>query len=215
MELLHTDSETYLPLIYETFCTLAQEGETLGDDLPVTFAEGVPCRYSRPGRALAMWLAWIADDYPQRTLVQMLREGLLEVSQPGDEGSSFSRLSGLLRGVGIGFGRGRYQTQLQDRIAGLRRQIEAPADTADEDDEPDAGSADQPPAPVADFQALEALCTKLLACRPPNRSNQIGTAHRRRGVPPNSGPHGQPDRSLRRAQAGRRHPRNAAVARAR
>jgi hypothetical protein len=172
VELLHTDAETYLPLVYETLCTLAREGETLGDDLPVTFAEGVPCRYSRPGRALAMWLAWIADDYPQRTLVQMLREGLLEASQPGQEEASYSRLSGLLRGVGIGFGRERYRVQLQDRIAGLQRQLADPAETHDEDGEPRPDRLVSLQRQLRASQSLDVLCESLLACTPTNPSNQ-------------------------------------------
>ena len=204
VELLHTDSETYLPRIYETFCTLAREGETLGDDLPVTFAEGVPCRYSRPGRALAMWLAWIADDYPQPTLVQMLREGLLEVASFSDEGVSFSRLSGLLRGLGIGFGRGRYQTQLQDRIDSLQRQIGSPPDTADEDGELGVERVISLRRQLRTFQVLDALCTRLLACAH-ERLEPNGTSHGRQGVPQNIGPHRQPDRQLCGAQADRRH----------
>lgn len=173
VELLHTDTETYVPLVFETLCSLAREGETLGDDLPVTFAEGVPCRYSRPGRALAMWLAWIADNYPQRTLVQMLREGLIEVSQPGDEESSYSRLSGLLRSAGIGFGRERYRAQLQDRIASLQRQIEEPTDTHAEDDEPHPDRLASLQRQVRAFQSLDVLCERLLACSPTNLSNQV------------------------------------------
>jgi ATP-dependent helicase/nuclease subunit B len=172
LELLHTDAETYVPLIYETFCTLAREGETLGDDLPVTFAEGVPCRYSRPGRALALWLAWIADDYPQQTLVQLLGEGLLEVNSPGVEGASPSRLSGLLRGVGIGFGRERYQVKLCDRIAGLELQIADPSETRDTDGEPLPDRLVNLQRQVRDFQSLDSLCEKLLSCAPTKPASQ-------------------------------------------
>jgi ATP-dependent helicase/nuclease subunit B len=173
VELLHTDAETYVPLVYETLCALAREGETLGDDLPVTFAEGIPCRYSRPGRALAIWLAWIEDDYPQPVLVQMLREGLLEVNQAGDEGMSYSWLSALLRGVGIGFRRERYRTQLKDRIAGLQCQIDEPPNIEGDDGELGPRRLASLHRQLQGLQSLDLLCERLFACSPTNPSNDI------------------------------------------
>ena len=102
-----------------------------------------------------MWLNWIADDYPQRTLVQMLREGLLEVSGSGDDKPSDSRLSGLLRGMGIGFGRDRYATQLQNRIAGIRSQIDDPSETHDENGEPRPDRSASLNPPVAGFPVAQ------------------------------------------------------------
>jgi len=55
VELLHTDGDTYVPLVYE--CLLAVGTIDSDEDLPVTFAEGIPVRYSRPGRALSTWLS--------------------------------------------------------------------------------------------------------------------------------------------------------------
>ena len=47
-------------------------------ELPVTFADGLPIRESRTARALAAWLRWRAEGYPQWLLVRMLRDGLLD-----------------------------------------------------------------------------------------------------------------------------------------
>jgi ATP-dependent helicase/nuclease subunit B len=105
VEVLHTDAETYVARFYELAAAL---------DIPVTFAEGVPVRYSRPGRALAAWLAWVAADFPQPALVAMIRDGLLE----GLSGN----LAGALRVVPIGFGRDRYLAQLDEQCAALERQ---------------------------------------------------------------------------------------------
>ena len=41
---------------------------------------------SRPGRALVGWLRWIQEGYPQRLLVEMISEGLLNC---GDDDLSF------------------------------------------------------------------------------------------------------------------------------
>jgi len=61
VEVLHTDTETYIPLFYELAWCVQSEAESADRELPVTFAEGVPVRYSRPGRALMAWLTKILD----------------------------------------------------------------------------------------------------------------------------------------------------------
>ena len=61
VEILCTDVETYIPLIYETFARLSAEGASL-DKIPVTFQEGIPAE-DLAGRALVAWLALIRDDY--------------------------------------------------------------------------------------------------------------------------------------------------------
>lgn len=78
VELLHTDADTYIPLLLETFDAVELPGTDPGADPPVTFAEGIPCDRSRPGRALSAWLRWMGEDCPQRLLTEMVREGLLD-----------------------------------------------------------------------------------------------------------------------------------------
>ncbi|MFM8890472.1 MAG: PD-(D/E)XK nuclease family protein, partial [Planctomycetia bacterium] len=80
VELLHTDAETYPPIVQEVFAALASEtgGEAATGELPVTFAEGLPIRESRTARALADWLRWRAEGHPQWRLVRMVRDGLLD-----------------------------------------------------------------------------------------------------------------------------------------
>ena len=102
VELLHTDAGTFVPLIYELT-------ERLG--VPVTFAEGIPVQQSRPGRALASWLGWIADGFPQRRLVSMIQDGLLN--------SSTAAHAGVLRAQSIGFGRDRYLPLLNGELRSL------------------------------------------------------------------------------------------------
>jgi ATP-dependent helicase/nuclease subunit B len=121
VEILHADRETYVPLIYETLLALECEQGSDDADVPVTFAEGIPCDYSRPGRALRSWLQWIEGDFPQAGLVRMMREGLLLCGGAGEGRKSFLRLARLLRSLGIGFGRRRYLEQIERRRAHLRR----------------------------------------------------------------------------------------------
>ncbi len=120
-ELVHTDSETYLRLIYETLACTAEETAGFEMDMPATFAEGLPARFMRPGRALAGWVSWIRKGYLQKTLSEMIHEGLLEVASPDGTVSSFSLLAGLFGRVPIGMGRDRYIEQIRRSIAALKK----------------------------------------------------------------------------------------------
>ena len=116
VELLHTDTDIYMPLIFETFMRLEPDPQFDDVSLPVTFAEGIPTRYSRPGRALVAWMAWMRQDYPQATLVRMIQEGLLKIPESGSARLSFSVLAEALRDVRIGMGRDNYVSQLLEKI---------------------------------------------------------------------------------------------------
>jgi len=132
VEIIHTDASTYVPLVYEVACRLAPEG---GRSVPVTFAEGIPVRYSRPARALMGWLEWIRQDYPQSTLIRLIQDGLLRAEGLDQEAFSFSRLGALLRSVPIGRGRDRYLRVLERELASLEDK-EVIALTGDEYDDP-------------------------------------------------------------------------------
>jgi ATP-dependent helicase/nuclease subunit B len=131
VELLHTDADVYIPLLLETFDSIDRPGG--GDDAPLTFAEGVPCESSRPGRALAAWLRWLGEDCPQGILTEMIREGLLTVDEGWEE--DWGRLAGLLRGSGVGFGRERYLGRIDDLITSLRHRIERAGEDGEMEDQ--------------------------------------------------------------------------------
>jgi ATP-dependent exoDNAse (exonuclease V) beta subunit/RecB family exonuclease len=81
VELLHTDAATYPAIVQEVLATMAGGGDdpaAAAADVPVTFADGLPIRESRPARALAAWLAWRAERHPQWRLLRMIRDGLLD-----------------------------------------------------------------------------------------------------------------------------------------
>lgn len=150
VELLHTDATTYVPLVYELAASL---------QVPVTFADGLPVRYSRPGRALAAWLAWCGADFPQPALVALIRDELLE-GVPG-------HLAAALRVVPIGFGRDRYLRQLDEQIGALDRQL-----TGTDTDEDGEARPEHRAALQRRREALTALRSPVaellaLASRPP------------------------------------------------
>jgi hypothetical protein len=132
VEIVHTDTATYVPLVYEVCSALAPlEG---GVEL-ATFAEGIPVRYSRPGRALAAWLSWIEEDFPQSTLVRMVQEGLLAPGADLPDGWSFSRLGSILRALPIGKGRERYMAAIDAELESLAWKQAHPVFEEDGEDE--------------------------------------------------------------------------------
>jgi len=141
VEVLYTDS-AYTQTLVETFAAVDRPEFKPTDDAPVTFAQGLPCALSRPGRGLVGWLRWMSDGYPQAVLVTMVREGLLETGETGDGRIGFSRLAALLRSIPIGQERERYLPRIDERIAALRFRLES-VDTGDAGDA-DANLGDEP-----------------------------------------------------------------------
>jgi hypothetical protein len=134
VEVLHTDAETYVGLIYELSRRYFLEVE-FPEGIPITFAEGIPASASRPGRALMAWLQWIADGFPQLPLAEMVAEGLLDCGPM--EGQSFSSLASLLRIVPIGQGAENYLAGIDERIA-LAETLPATGGTAAESERSEA-----------------------------------------------------------------------------
>ena len=66
----HWMTWSYVPLIYElSFC--------YGDphsNIPITFADGIPARLSRPGRALRGWLLWMVGVMDESQQLQLIVE---------------------------------------------------------------------------------------------------------------------------------------------
>jgi len=123
VELLYTDPEKYIPLIYETFLRLQNDEESHESYIPVTFAEGIPIRYSRPARALTGWVEWVRSDYSQAVLVRMIHDGLLEFPDTTQGSVDFRQASGQLRGITIGFGRDGYVEKLKERLGELEQRV--------------------------------------------------------------------------------------------
>jgi len=121
VELLHTNAENYIPLIFEAIEKLNASNEDCR--IKATFAEGIPVSYSRPGRALMAWLQWIEQDYPQKLLVRMIQDGLLEISERDKGDYSYGMLARLLRDVPIGFKKDRYEKAILDKITYIKSDL--------------------------------------------------------------------------------------------
>ena len=137
VEVLYSDPG-YALTFSETFAVIDLPDADPSDEAPVTFAEGLPCSLSRPGRGLAGWLQWMAAGYPQAALVAMVREGLLETGESDEHRLGFSRLAALLRTIPIGQERERYLPRIDERIAAAQSRLE----TADAGAALDAEDAD-------------------------------------------------------------------------
>ncbi|UCF30959.1 MAG: hypothetical protein JSV26_00550 [bacterium] len=112
VEVLYTDQESYLPLLFEESVRLARDHVTDVSDPPVTFADGIPTRFTRPGRALMAWVDWIREGFPQPVLLTMVRNGLLVT----DGNIPAARMARLLRNLPVGRGRNRFLPVMVSRV---------------------------------------------------------------------------------------------------
>ncbi|WP_161974859.1 PD-(D/E)XK nuclease family protein [Bacillus timonensis] len=81
--------------------------------VPVTFGEGVPIGFTRPGKMVAGILAWMKDYYSVPALLKLLQENVLDL---GDDAPSKRTWATLLRGSDIGWGKERYLTQIKAKL---------------------------------------------------------------------------------------------------
>lgn len=163
VEVLYTDRETYVPLLFETLATIRPEISSAMNEMPVTFAEGLPCSLSRPGRALEAWLRWEQSNHPQSGLVDMIKQGLLAEPDEGSESVGFGRLASLLRGLGIGIGLDRYLPAVISGRQAVKTRLARPS--ADEDD-PAEASEERRRTTLAGWDALESLMRRIISCSP-------------------------------------------------
>ena len=173
VELLHTDTECYVSHIYEAFASLRDPGGEIGEDLPVTFAEGIPCWYSRPGQALLGWIAWTSQDCDQVELVRLVKEGLLQVDQPDQGNVDFVRLAKQIRGLGAGFGRSRFIPRVHRQQTVLRNRLAENDESLPADVEPLTPSARAGlQRDLTDLERVEKLVQSLLDVTPKANATQ-------------------------------------------
>jgi ATP-dependent helicase/nuclease subunit B len=132
VEILHTDRATYVPLTYEFCERLASDFPNAADPI-VTFAEGIPATYSRPGRALKGWVSWVRGGFLQSTLVRMFDDRIISMPRTESDAPGFEDVCTLLRSLGIGFGRDRYLPKIDELIAGLERRMLTSVPAAEEE----------------------------------------------------------------------------------
>jgi hypothetical protein len=164
IEVLYSDSGTYLPLIYELCSRLMPDSP---DGLPVTFHEGIPLRYSRPASALAGWLSFISDSYPQAVLVRLIQEGLLDAGE-ASAGLSRTRLAAELRDLPVFCGADRYLPAIDARISALERLLEG---GAEDGNDPEPVNRARVTANLAMLRGLRDLAEDLLRWAPQDGRN--------------------------------------------
>ena len=136
-----TGRSTFL-LCIETLMQVLQDARFDDVSLPVTFAEGIPARYSRPEERSWPWIEWIREEYRQDIPAKMIEDGLLAVPDTS-RSVPFSRLAALLRATPIGIGRERYLKQLksmgeeEDAVDTAPRNEEAPQGDTSQGDDPE------------------------------------------------------------------------------
>ncbi|MBU4302013.1 MAG: hypothetical protein KKE56_04535, partial [Actinobacteria bacterium] len=162
VELIHTDTATYVPLVYELACRL--EPDEAGE-VPVTFAEGIPVSYSRPARALLLWLSWIGEGFAQPVMVRMIEDGLLEAGG-GRGGGSYQ--GAIMKALPIGFGRERYLEALCRSIARLEKR----ASRLERDDDGAGGATERVARRMDGLRELQGLARDLLEWAPDEGDGQ-------------------------------------------
>lgn len=131
VEIIHSDYATYAPLIYET-AHLLKEGE---EDPPVTFAEGIPVKYSRPGRALLGLAQWFKEAYSPQVLAGIIQDGLFDLKVPEGR-KSLSRLAAAVKSLPIGGGREGFRTAVERMLSALKERLRRGEEGEEETVEP-------------------------------------------------------------------------------
>jgi RecB family exonuclease len=105
-EIAYTSRDVFVPVIHELGAEL---------DLPVTFEEGIPVFYTRPGQALLGYLEWLRRDWDAPVLRKLISSGVIET-----EGVGPVLAARLFRNAAVGWGRKRHL----DRMDALVREHE-------------------------------------------------------------------------------------------
>jgi ATP-dependent helicase/nuclease subunit B len=74
-EVVYTDQDLYPWLYFETLSAFTPSSGVL----PCTWGGGVPVAWTRPARALQLWLGWVAADYRAKELIELIVRDLLVV----------------------------------------------------------------------------------------------------------------------------------------
>jgi ATP-dependent helicase/nuclease subunit B len=164
VEIMVTKTDPYCSLIYEIANSL---------EIPVTFAGGIPVSYSRPGRALILFLRWIASDFSASIFRRLVSGGDItfdRVDMKGDPPSP-GRAAAIIREAAIGWGRERYGSMLAS-LAKSYQQKAREAET-EEDEERAAWALHN----AEEVLWLDALIREITALVPaPGSEGTVSTA---------------------------------------
>lgn len=192
VELLHTDPATYPPLVQEVLATMAGGGDdptSAATDVPVTFAEGLPIRESRPARALAAWLDWTHEGHPQWRLLRMIRDGILDwrgEAKAFPEGVvTEATLLRELRRLKIGFDLAGAPGKVQAAVtaaetAPLTSFVVGSRDPEEDGEFDEEAASRRQTQRVASLQVIAGLLARIAALDPPPGANALAIVSRAR-----------------------------------
>ncbi|MDX9755179.1 MAG: PD-(D/E)XK nuclease family protein [bacterium] len=170
VEIVCANPEEAIPLLFETSRALGMDAG-LEQGVPLTYADGIPARYSRPGQALIAWLAWMRDQYAQPILVRLIQDGLVRLSD-SSEYANETRLASWFRTVGIGIGRERYLPCLEAEIEAIQKQIAYHRASVEEDEVPHEVLAERLQKRAEDLRIVTNFVENLLRLTPSEESDQ-------------------------------------------
>lgn len=99
-EIIHTSYDDYVPIIYALSCKF---------NIPMTFEEGLPLTFTRPGKAALGFLSWLSSNYEAARLRQLIVGGTIDLkTKKKDDLISSAIMARILRESPIGWGRERY-----------------------------------------------------------------------------------------------------------
>jgi ATP-dependent helicase/nuclease subunit B len=105
-------SSRYIPLLF----SLAAR-----HSVPVTFGEGIPLSFIRPGRLIEDLLVWLENKYSASLFYQILTGGNLDIPATNAKAR-------ILRRARIGWGRERYLPRLEADLCGLKERLHSCAE---------------------------------------------------------------------------------------
>ncbi|MCT2537672.1 PD-(D/E)XK nuclease family protein [Aquibacillus koreensis] len=96
----YTKPEPYVTTVYH----LSEKYQ-----IPVTYGEGIPISFSRPGKLIAAISKWMKNKYSVKDFISIIHEGLIEFSNGAP---TKVKITKLLRDASIGWDQTRYLSQL-------------------------------------------------------------------------------------------------------
>jgi len=152
VEVIHPPGSTY-PLAFSVLSAKA--------GLKVTYADGLPLNFTKPGAAFRGFVDWIENGYQAADLCRMIEEGTLRLSQKksGDSPSA-QKIGRYLKAAMIGWGKERYLPRLRSLRQGIERRGEWDEDSGEK------MSGEQIAASVREVIWIESLIAQILSFAP-------------------------------------------------
>lgn len=110
--IFYTKQENYVTILYH----LSQ-----ASNIPITFGEGLPVSFSRPGRLVSGLLKWIQTNYSVKSFLELVQEGLLDL---GEGAPNRTKIPDYLRDLQIGWSKDRYVGQIRKEVIALTSRME-------------------------------------------------------------------------------------------